>query len=66
MLIKNTERKLFIDLTPLVPLSLARRGGGNIIKRGEASLTLPQEGRDFREGRSPSLTYTPPFPERGR
>jgi len=31
-----------MNLTPLIPLSLERRGG-----------------RDFREGRSPSLTYTP-------
>jgi len=41
--------RLFINLTPLIPLSLGRRGG-----------------RDFREGRSPSLTYTPPSLIKGR
>jgi len=40
---------LFINLTPLIPLSLRRRGG-----------------RDFREGQSPSLTYTPPSLIKGR
>jgi len=41
--------RLFINLTPLIPLSILRRGG-----------------RDFREGRSPSLTYTPPSLIKGR
>jgi len=41
--------RLFINLTPLIPLSLGRRGG-----------------RDFREGLSPSLTYTPPSLIKGR
>jgi len=41
--------RLFINLTPFIPLSLKRRGG-----------------RDFREGRSPSLSYTPPSLIKGR
>jgi len=41
--------RLFINLTPLIPLSFSRRGG-----------------RDFREGQSPSLTYTPPSLIKGR
>ena len=61
---------MFINLTPLIPLSLERRGG-RILKRGASTLlnTPPywfSGGRDFREGLRPSLTYTPPSLIKGR
>ena len=46
--------RLFINLTPLVPLSVIGR------------YILSMGGRDFREGLCPSLTYAPPSLEKGR
>jgi len=46
--------RLFINLTPLVPLSVIGR------------YILSMRGRDFREGLCPSLTYAPPSLEKGR
>jgi len=46
--------RLFINLTPLIPLSIIGR------------YILSMGGRDFREGLCPSPTYAPPSLEKGR
>lgn len=57
MVVKKGDLRLSINLTPLIPLSLKRRGGDNK-KRGEAPLKRPVTAWMIaRDGENPKFYY---------